>query len=107
MSNTFKPSSQYKAFIISVITFGLSYGLYKAIIDNYLAEIVSMTQLDRGISEFFRELPGFLLVFVLAVLYEFSAEKIFQSGALIMLAGMLMQTFIKTRKKTPASISGR
>ena len=69
MTEAFKPESQYKAFIVSLITFGLSYGLYKAVLDNYLAEIVNMTQLDRGVSEFFRELPGVLLVLVLAVLY--------------------------------------
>ena len=74
--------------------FGLAYGLYKAVLDNYLAEIVSMTQFDRGVSEFFRELPGFMLVFVLALLYEFSAEKIFKAGAVIMLAGMAMQSVI-------------
>ena len=94
MSSVFKPESQYRAFIISLVTFGLSYGLYKAIIDNYLAEIVNMTQFDRGVSEFFRELPGFLLVFVLALLYEFSAEKIFKAGALVMLSGMVMQSVI-------------
>ncbi len=98
MTEIFKPQSKYKAFITSVIIFGLSYGLYKAIIDNYLAEIVSMTQFDRGVSEFFRELPGFLLVFVLALLYEFSAEKIFQAGAIVMLAGMLMQSLIPPQR---------
>ena len=98
MAGVFKPESQYRAFIISLVTFGLSYGLYKAVIDNYLAEIVNMSQFDRGVSEFFRELPGFLLVFVLAVLYEFSAEKIFKAGALIMLAGMLMQSFVPANR---------
>lgn len=93
-SKIFKADSQYKAFIISLVTFGLSYGLYKAIIDNYLAEIVNMSQFDRGVSEFFRELPGFLLVFVLAVLYEFSAEKIFKAGALVMLSGMILQSVV-------------
>ena len=53
-----------------------------------------MSQFDRGVSEFFRELPGFLLVLILAVLYEFSAEKIFKAGALVMLAGMVMQSII-------------
>ena len=53
-----------------------------------------MSQFDRGVSEFFRELPGFMLVFVLALLYEFSAEKIFKAGAVIMLAGMAMQSVI-------------
>lgn len=98
MSSVFKSESQYKAFIISLVTFGLAYGLYKAVIDNYLAEIVNMNQFDRGVSEFFRELPGFLLVFVLAVLYEFSAEKIFKSGALVMLAGMIMQVLVPAQR---------
>lgn len=98
MTEAFKPEAQYKAFIISLITFGLSYGLYKAVLDNYLAEIVNMTQLDRGVSEFFRELPGVLLVLVLAVLYEFSAENIFKVGAIVMLAGMLMQSFVPAHR---------
>ncbi len=98
MTKVFKPESQYKAFIISLVTFGLSYGLYKAVLDNYLAEIVNMTQFDRGVSEFFRELPGFMLVFVLALLYELSAENIFKAGALIMLLGMFMQSIIPANR---------
>lgn len=90
----FKPESKYKAFIISVITFGLSYGLYKAVIDNYLAEIVSMSQFDRGVSEFFRELPGLMLVFILAVLYKMSAEGIYRAGALIAASGMILQAVV-------------
>ena len=84
----FKSESGYKAFFLSMITFGLAYGLYKGVLDNYLAEIVSMSELDKGISEFFWELPGLALVFILAVLYTFSAEKIYKLGALIMLVGM-------------------
>ncbi|MBQ6774205.1 MAG: MFS transporter [Synergistaceae bacterium] len=98
MSSVFKSEANYKTFIISLVTFGLAYGLYKAVIDNYLAEIVNMNQFDRGVSEFFRELPGFLLVFVLAVLYEFSAEKIFKAGALVMLAGMTMQVLVPAQR---------
>ncbi len=97
-SRIFKAESQYKAFILSLAVFGLGYGLYKAVLDNYLAEIVSMSQFDRGVSEFFRELPGFMLVFILALLYEFSAEKIFKAGALIMLAGMAMQSVIPANR---------
>ena len=94
LSETFRADSGYRLFFISLITFGLSYGLYKGIIDNYLAEVVSMTSFDKGVSEFFRELPGLLLVFILAVLYMFSAEKIYKLGALIMLAGMAMQAVV-------------
>ena len=67
-----------------MLTFGLAYGLYKGVIDNYLAEIVAMTEFDRGVSEFFRELPGLALVFILAAFYMMSAEKIYRVGALVL-----------------------
>ncbi len=94
LAETFRSESGYRVFFISLITFGLSYGLYKGIIDNYLAEVVSMTSFDKGVSEFFRELPGLLLVFILAVLYMFSAEKIYKLGALIMMVGMTLQAVV-------------
>ena len=64
----FRPESKYRAFFLSIITFGLAYGLYKGVIDNYLAEIVGMSGFVKGVSEFFRELPGLLLIVMLAVL---------------------------------------
>ena len=67
-SDVFRPDSGYRVFLLSMITFGLSYGLYKGVLDNYLAEIVAMSSFDKGVSEFFRELPGLMLVFVLALL---------------------------------------
>ena len=90
----FRPESRYRAFFLSIITFGLAYGLYKGVIDNYLAEIVGMSGFDKGVSEFFRELPGLLLVFILAALYTFSAERIYKLGALFMLAGMAAQAAV-------------
>ena len=98
LRDTFRPDSSYKAFFVSIVTFALSYGLYKGIIDNYLAEVAGMSEFDKGVSEFFRELPGLALIFVLAVLYEFSAEKIYRIGALIMLAGMTMQAVVPSAK---------
>ena len=84
----FRPESKYRPFFLSMVTFGLAYGLYKGVIDNYLAEIVGMSGFDKGVSEFFRELPGLMLIFILAALYTFSAERIYKLGALFMLAGM-------------------
>ncbi len=94
LETVFRPDSKYRAFFLSVITFGLAYGLYKGIIDNYLAEIVGMSGFDKGVSEFFRELPGLMLVFILAALYTFSAERIYKLGALFMLAGMAAQAVV-------------
>lgn len=84
--------------MISLIVTGLGYGLYKGMIDNYLAQIVQMGEFDRGLAEFFRELPGLLLVFILAALYRFSAEKIYRIGAVIMLVGMGMLSIVSPTK---------
>lgn len=94
----FRPESRFRAFFISIATFAFAYGLYKGVIDNYLAEVALMGEFDKGVSEFFRELPGFLLVFILAVLYHFSAENIYKIGAVIMLAGMAMQSAVPATK---------
>ena len=98
LSDVFKEDSGYRMFFLSLLTLGLSYGLYKGIIDNYLAETVSMTSFDKGVSEFFRELPGLLIFFILAVFYTFSAEKIYKIGAVIMMAGMVMQAVMPVAK---------
>ncbi len=90
----FRADSQYRAFLLSIIVFAIAFGLYKGIIDNYLAEVVGMSEFDKGVSEFFRELPGVLLVLVLAALYLFSAENIYKIGAVLMVAGMAMQTMV-------------
>ena len=77
----FKENSQFKVLLLSVLITGLSYGLYKGMLDNFLAEIVGMGEMDRGVTEFFRELPGILLVFILAAFYMLSAESMYKGGA--------------------------
>ena len=37
LKDVFRPESSYRAFFLSIVTFALGYGLYKGIIDNYLA----------------------------------------------------------------------
>lgn len=98
LKTVFREDSCYKAFFLSILITGLGYGIYKGMIDNYLAEVVSMGEFDRGVAEFFRELPGLLLVFILAVFYSFSAEKIYRIGAVIMLIGMGMLAIVSPTK---------
>ncbi len=98
LKEIFREDSSYKLFFLTLVISGLSYGIYKGMIDNYLAEIVSMGEFDRGVAEFFRELPGLLLVFILAVFYTFSAEKIYKIGAVIMLIGMAMLSVVPPTK---------
>lgn len=94
----FEEKSFYKVFLLSLLITGLGYGLYKGMIDNYLAEVVGMGELDRGITEFFRELPGLMLVFILAVFYTCSAQTLYKAGAVIMLIGLGMLTVISPAK---------
>ena len=98
MKEIFKEDSKFKVFLLSILITSLGYGLYKGMLDNYLAEIVMMGEMDRGITEFFRELPGVLLVFILAAFYMLSAEALYKVGAVIMLIGMGMQTVIAPHK---------
>ena len=60
----FQDGTRYQTLLMSVFTIGLGYGIYKGLLDNYLAQIVGIGKFDRGIVEFFRELPGFLLIFI-------------------------------------------
>lgn len=78
-----------KAFLAVILFTGLAHGLYKGVQDNYLAEIVKITEFERGIVEFFRELPGLMLVFILAWMYRFSETKVFKVGTAITLLGLV------------------
>jgi len=98
IKEAFVSDSRIKAFLLSILITGLSYGLYKGMLDNFLAEVVAMGEMDRGITEFFRELPGILLVLVLAVFYMLSAETLYKVGAVIMLAGMGMHALLPPTK---------
>ncbi|MBR5128089.1 MAG: MFS transporter, partial [Roseburia sp.] len=94
----FEENSKFKIFLLSLLITGLSYGLYKGMLDNYLAEVVGMGEMDRGLMEFFRELPGVMLVFILAAFYMLSAETMYKVGAVIMLVGMGMMTILPPDK---------
>ena len=98
IKNVFKSESKYKALLLTVLITALSYGLYKGVIDNYLAEVVMLGEMDRGVTEFFRELPGILLVFILALFYMLSAETMYKIGAVIMLVGMGMHAVLPPTK---------
>ncbi len=88
LKSIFKEGSGFKLFLLSVLITGLSGGLYKGMLDNYLSEIVQLGEMGRGVTEFFREIPGVLLVFILAAFFMLSAESLYKMGALIMLVGM-------------------
>lgn len=88
LKDVFKEGSSHGTFLLSILITGLSLGLYKGMLDNYLSEVVGVGEMGRGVIEFFREMPGVLIVFVLAAFFMLSAESLYKMGALIMLVGM-------------------
>lgn len=82
-------SARVQRFLMVMLLAGLAHGLYRGVQDNYLAEIVKINEFERGIVEFFRELPGLLLIFILATMYRFSETKVFKIGTAITLTGTL------------------
>lgn len=89
---TFRPESSFKVFLMSILFVGIGYGIYKGVLDNYLAEVVGIGEFGRGAVEFFREIPGLLLVLVLALLFMLSA--------VLGLCNSAYAATIKTKKKS-------
>jgi len=87
IDNTYRPDAKVGRFLTTLILFGVSYGLYRGIQDNYLAEIIHITPFERGIVEFFRETPGLFLILILALMYRFADSKVFKIGVAVMAGG--------------------
>ena len=98
LKSIFSDGQNYKYLLLSILITGLSYGLYKGMLDNFLVEVVHMGEMDRGVAEFFREIPGILLVLILAAFFMFSAEAMYKAGALIMMVGMAMHAVLPPSK---------
>jgi MFS family permease len=88
INSIYKSESKVSRFLATLLLTGLGAGLYKGIQDNYLAELVHITEFQRGIVEFFRELPGLMVIVVLAALSRLSESKIFKLGTGLMALGM-------------------
>ncbi len=84
----FRPQSGALAFFISIVFWGIAVGSFAAGINNFLHEIYGIGKLDRGIIEFFREMPGVFLVVLLALLHRVSDWQIMRLGALIAMVGV-------------------
>lgn len=77
-----------KSFLLSMFIFGVSVGLYGGVLNNYLADILSIDRFGRGVVEFLRELPGLFLFLMLALLYRIPENRIVKISFFIALLGM-------------------
>ncbi|MDR2177367.1 MAG: MFS transporter [Treponema sp.] len=89
LQGIYRDNAKQGAFLWVLALSGISYGLYRGVQDNFLAEVVHISKFERGIVEFFREIPGLLVILILAVMYRFAESRVFKIGTAIMLAGLL------------------
>ena len=87
VKNIFQPHSGAGAFFFSILLWGIGVGCFAAAMNNFLSGIYHMDSIERGWLEFFRELPGLSLVFLLALLHKVSDWKILRLGTMISMAG--------------------
>ena len=95
-SGIYRPDAKVGRFLAVLILSGISFGLYRGIQDSYLAEIMHISKFERGIVEFFREIPGLIVVLLLALMYRLSASRIFKIGSAIMTGGIIGLLFTST-----------
>ena len=81
------------SFLLCMLIFGISVGLYFAVLNNYLHEVLLITRIERGIIEFPRELPGLLLLFIMMLFHRFSELKVMYFAMIIALLGMIGLAF--------------
>jgi len=85
-------------FLGLMLIFGISTGLFTGVLNNYLHEILHISKVERGMIELPRELPGLLLIFIIAMLYRFSEVRILRIAVLISLAGIAGMTLYGTSR---------
>ena len=84
----FRPHSGAFPFLCYNVLWGVSFGCFMAMLNNYLVEVHGFNIAHRGVLEFFRELPGLCLVVILALMSRVSDWKIMRVGAIIAVIGI-------------------
>jgi predicted MFS family arabinose efflux permease len=77
------------SFLLCMVIFGVSLGLYMGVLNNYLHEVLGISRLERGVVEFPRELPGLLLFIIIAFLSRFSELKVMRFAFIVSMIGMI------------------
>ncbi len=86
-----RPGSGAEVFFTGILVWGVGMGCFNAVFHNFVVEEYRATGFDRGVLEFMRELPGVLLVGVLAALSRFSDWRVLRIGSIVsMLAAALL-----------------
>jgi predicted MFS family arabinose efflux permease len=96
-------SRELKLFLVASFALGMAYSVVDATLNNFLNERFTLSGFERSFLEFPRELPGFLVVFVSALLWFLCSRRL---GAVAMLLGAVGALLIGYVSTTYAVVVG-
>ncbi len=86
-------SRELKIFAASSLFLGLAFSIMDSTLNNFLNERFTLSGFERSFLELPRELPGFLVVFVSALLWFLSSRRLGTAALLTAAAGALLVGF--------------
>lgn len=84
---------ELKLFAFASLAMGISYSIFDSTFNNFLNERYTIDGFQRSFIEFPRELPGFLVVFVSALLWFLCSRRLGALSLLFSFAGVLLIAF--------------
>lgn len=85
---------ELKIFAFASLSLGIAYSIFDSTFNNFLNERYALTGFQRSFLEFPRELPGFLVVFVSAILWFLCNRRVGALSLLFSFAGILLIGFV-------------
>lgn len=85
-------------FLALMLLFGVAAGVFSAVLNNYLYEILAIDRVERGIVEFPRELPGLLLFVMIGLMHNFTEKRMLRMAFIVSAGGLLLLAFWGTAK---------
>ena len=89
-----KMPRELKLFVGASLMMGIAYSIYDATFNNYVNGRFQLTGFQRSFLELPRELPGFLVVFVSALLWFLCSRRLGAFALVLGVAGVLLIGFV-------------
>ena len=83
-----------RLFFGAVAIIGFSQSMMESVFNNYLNDTFGLTSVQRTFLELPRELPGFLVIFVSAVLFFMCTRRLALFSTLLAAVGLILITFL-------------
>jgi len=87
-------SRELKLFITTSLVMGVAFSIYDSTFNNFINELFALTGFQRSFLDLSRELPGFLVVVVSALLWFLSSRRLGAFALGLSVVGVLLIGFI-------------